>query len=139
MRTNGVVAGLHVLPEMDVGVVEDVDVQVHVVEALRAQHHGHVIATVQQRNCAQEELLLCHLQIASLSLSQPCSMPFCSIQASSPMPREDHIPCTELCCFFVGVVCISPFPAPTSCSTLSCKRYGALHADVTRELLHDTY
>ena len=54
----GVVAGLHVLPELQVGVVEDVAVAVQVGEALRRQHHRHVIARVEQRQRAQEEVRL---------------------------------------------------------------------------------
>lgn len=46
-EAHGVVAGLHVLPEVDVGVVEDVGVHVEVVEALRRQHHGHVVPTIE--------------------------------------------------------------------------------------------
>lgn len=42
-EAQSVVARLHVLPEVDVGVVEDVLMQVEVVEALRGQHHANVI------------------------------------------------------------------------------------------------
>ena len=42
-EAKGVVSGLHVLPEVHVGVVEDVRVQVEVVEALRRQHHTNII------------------------------------------------------------------------------------------------
>ena len=42
-EAQGVVPRLHVLPEMHIGVVEDVGVQVQVVEALRGQHHAHII------------------------------------------------------------------------------------------------
>lgn len=33
-------------PEVDVGVIEDVGVHVEVVEALRAQHHAHVVTAI---------------------------------------------------------------------------------------------
>ena len=42
-EAQGVVSRLHVLPEMHIGVVEDVRVQVQVVKALRGQHHAHII------------------------------------------------------------------------------------------------
>ena len=42
-ETQGIVSRLHVLPEMHIGVIEDVRVQVEVVEALRGQHHAHII------------------------------------------------------------------------------------------------
>ena len=51
-----VVAGLHVLPEVHVGVVEDVAGQAQVVEALRRQHHAHVVTAVEQRYRARPEL-----------------------------------------------------------------------------------
>ena len=42
-EAQGVIPRLHVLPEMHIGVVEDVRVQVQVVKALRRQHHAHII------------------------------------------------------------------------------------------------
>ena len=42
---------------MHVGVVEDVGVRVEVVEALRAQYHADVVASVEERDHLQEELL----------------------------------------------------------------------------------
>ena len=61
-EANGIVAGLHVLPEVDVAVVENVCMQIHVVEALGTEHHGDIVSAIQQRNCLEEEILLCHLQ-----------------------------------------------------------------------------
>lgn len=40
---------LHVLPEVDVGVVEDVSVQVEIVEALRGEHHAHIVTAIKER------------------------------------------------------------------------------------------
>lgn len=60
-ETPGIISWLHVLPELAVGVVEDVCVVVQVVEALRGQHHAHIVTAVKQRQRAQEELWLCHL------------------------------------------------------------------------------
>ena len=54
-EAEGVVAGLHVLPEVDVLVVEDVAVLVQVVEALRAEHHADVVAAVHHGHHLQEE------------------------------------------------------------------------------------
>ena len=51
-----VIAGLHVLPEVHIGVVEDVAGQAQVVEALRRQHHAHIVAAVKQRHRARPEL-----------------------------------------------------------------------------------
>ena len=41
-----VIARLHVLPEVEIGVVEDVSVPVEVVKALRREDHGHIITTI---------------------------------------------------------------------------------------------
>lgn len=60
-EAQGVVAWLHVLPEVHVGVVEDVGVQVEVVEALRRQDHANVVATIKQRQGLQKEVLAGHL------------------------------------------------------------------------------
>ena len=42
-EAQGVVARLHVFPEVDVRVVEDVLMQVEVVKALGGQHHANVV------------------------------------------------------------------------------------------------
>ena len=55
-EADGVVADLRVLPELHVAVVEDVGVRVDVVEALRREHHAHVVARVKQRQRLQEEV-----------------------------------------------------------------------------------
>ena len=47
-EAQGVITRLHVLPEVHVGVVEDVGVQVEVVKALRRQNHANIIACSQQ-------------------------------------------------------------------------------------------
>mmetsp|Transcript_14192 Transcript_14192/g.42859 ORF Transcript_14192/g.42859 Transcript_14192/m.42859 type:complete len:266 (-) Transcript_14192:1319-2116(-) len=60
-EAQGVVARLHVLPEVDVGVVEDVAALVEVPEALGTEHHAHVIAAVQHGDHAHEEGGVCHL------------------------------------------------------------------------------
>jgi hypothetical protein len=44
-------------------VVEDVGVQVEVVEALRGEHHAHVVAAVEQRQRLDEEVLAGHLRM----------------------------------------------------------------------------
>ena len=62
-ETQRVVARLHVLPEVHVGVVEDVRVQVQVVEALRREHHGDVVAAVKEWQRLEEELLAGNLQL----------------------------------------------------------------------------
>ena len=61
-EAKGVISGLHVFPEMDVGVVEDVRMQIEVVEALRREHHADVITAIEQRQSLQEELLAGNLQ-----------------------------------------------------------------------------
>ena len=45
------------LPEVHVGVVEDVRVRVEVVEALRREDHPDVVAAVEERDHLEEELL----------------------------------------------------------------------------------
>lgn len=47
---------------MDIGVVEDVRVQIEVVEALRREHHAHIVTAIKQRQSLQEELLASNLQ-----------------------------------------------------------------------------
>ena len=42
-EAKGVVARLHVLPEVHIRVVKDVGVEIQVVEALGGQHHAHII------------------------------------------------------------------------------------------------
>ena len=70
-----VIARLHVLPEVHVGMVEDVAVQVEVVEALRGQHHAHIIAPVEQRQRLQEEFLAGHLAPRSTPSPQSAALP----------------------------------------------------------------
>lgn len=60
-EVDGVVAVLRVLPELDVGVVEDIAVGARVVEGLGAQHHSHVIAAIQHRHHLQEKVRVRHL------------------------------------------------------------------------------
>ena len=55
-EVDGVVAVLRILPELDVGVVEDVGVGLQVVEGLRRQDHAHVIPAIHQRDHLQEEV-----------------------------------------------------------------------------------
>lgn len=45
-----IISRLHVLPEVNVGVVENVLMQVQVVEALGGQHHANIIACSHQQN-----------------------------------------------------------------------------------------
>ena len=40
---------LHVLPEVDIGVIKDIGVQIEVVEALWREHHTHVVTAVKER------------------------------------------------------------------------------------------
>jgi hypothetical protein len=47
-EAQGIVSRLRVLPEMDVGVVEDVGVDVQIVEGLGGEHHADVIAPVEE-------------------------------------------------------------------------------------------
>ena len=61
-EAKGIISRLHVLPEMDIGVVEDVRVQVEVVEALRGEDHAHIVTAIKQRQSLQEELLASNLQ-----------------------------------------------------------------------------
>ena len=53
---------LHVLPEVHIGVVEDVGMQVEVVEALRGEHHAHVVAAVEEVQRLEVEAGGRHLQ-----------------------------------------------------------------------------
>lgn len=50
-ESKGIISWLHVLPEVNVGVVEDVLMKVEVVEALRGQHHTNVITCTRQQFC----------------------------------------------------------------------------------------
>ncbi len=70
-EVDGVVAVLRILPELDIGVVEDVGVLAQIVEALRRQHHAHVVAPVQQRHHLQEEVRVGHLH--SITNDQRCA------------------------------------------------------------------
>ena len=53
---------LRILPEVDVSVVEHVGVQPKVVEALRRQHHAHIIAAIEQRQRLQKEVWIRNLE-----------------------------------------------------------------------------
>ena len=52
----GISTGLHILPEMHVGVVEDVGVKIQVVECLRGEHHANIVPLIQQGNGLQKEV-----------------------------------------------------------------------------------
>ena len=52
---------LSVLPEVDVGVVEDVRPLVEVVEGLRGQYHPYIIPSIKQRQSLEVEVLVGHL------------------------------------------------------------------------------
>ena len=52
---------LRILPEVDVGVVEDVGVEARVVEGLGGEDHGHVVARVEFVQRLQEEVGVGHL------------------------------------------------------------------------------
>ena len=45
---DGVIAVLSILPELDVGVVEDVRIDVDVVVALGGEHHAHIVTPVKE-------------------------------------------------------------------------------------------
>jgi hypothetical protein len=61
-ETKGIIAWLHVFPEVNVGMVEDVRVLIQVVETLRRKDHADIIATVKVWQSLQEELLAGNLQ-----------------------------------------------------------------------------
>lgn len=63
-EAQGVIARLHVLPEVDVGVVEEVSIGVEIVESLWGQHHANILATVKQPDGLDEEVPAGHLQQA---------------------------------------------------------------------------
>ena len=83
-EAKGIISRLHVLPEMDVGVVEDVRVQIEIVEALRREHHAHVITAVKERQGLQEELFAGNLQTMSRVSCFPCKRKLQSQQKSEP-------------------------------------------------------
>ena len=58
-----VIAVLRVLPELHIGVIEDIGIDVHVVEALRREHHAHIIASVEQWQRLKEEVRIGDLHI----------------------------------------------------------------------------
>ena len=78
-EAKGVVARLHVLPEVHVGVVEDVGMEVEVVEALRGQHHAHIIT------CTATIVTGSHLVV-----SHPWQDAAMSTQADSGAARRCH-------------------------------------------------
>ena len=61
-ESKGIVSGLHVLPEVDVLVIEDVAVQVEVVEALGGENHAHIVTAIHHRQHLEEEGGVCHLK-----------------------------------------------------------------------------
>ena len=67
-EAEGIIARLHVLPEVDVGVVEDIGVQVEIVEALWRQYHPHIIAPIKERHRLQEEVLAADLRACQTRL-----------------------------------------------------------------------
>ena len=75
---------LRILPKLDVAVVEDVLVGVHVVEGLRGQHHAHIVARVKQRERLQEEVRVRHLQTHHIpQRSALASHPVVGLQAAA--------------------------------------------------------
>ena len=61
-ETKGVIPWLHVLPEMNIAMIEDICCTIQIMEALRRQHHAHISASIKERHCSQKEVLSCHLQ-----------------------------------------------------------------------------
>ncbi len=62
---DGIIAVLRILPEMNIGVVEDVGPHAQIVEALGGEDHAHIVARVKQRQRLQEKVGVCHLQSPS--------------------------------------------------------------------------
>jgi hypothetical protein len=58
---DGIIAVLCILPEMDIGVVEDISPHAQIVEALGGEDHAHIVAGVKQRQRLQEKVRVCHL------------------------------------------------------------------------------
>lgn len=56
-EAQSIIAWLHVLPEVNIGVVEDVGVHVEVVETLRRQDHADVVPTIKVWYRLQEKFL----------------------------------------------------------------------------------
>ena len=61
-EVDGIIAMLRVLPKLDVAVIEDILVGVHIVEGLRGQHHAHIVTRVEQGQRLQEEVRICNLR-----------------------------------------------------------------------------
>ncbi len=60
-EADGIIAVLRILPKLDVPVVENVLIGVHIVEGLRRQHHPHIVSGVEQWQRLQEEVRIGHL------------------------------------------------------------------------------
>ena len=52
-----IITRLHVFPEMDVAVIEDICGPVQVVEALRRKPHADIPSPIKKRDCSQKEIL----------------------------------------------------------------------------------
>ncbi len=63
VEVDGVISVLCILPKLDVAMIEHVGMQVHVVEALRGEHHAHVIPRIEEWQCLIEELDVCNLRM----------------------------------------------------------------------------
>ena len=61
-EAQGIIARLHVFPEMDVGVVEEVSIGIQIVKGLGGQHHPHILPPIKQPQSAQKEVSPWHLQ-----------------------------------------------------------------------------
>ena len=60
-EAKSVISWLRILPEMNVGVVENVCVQPQVVEGLGGEHHANIVAQVKQRDGFDVEVCVCQL------------------------------------------------------------------------------
>lgn len=102
-EAQSIIARLHVLPEVDVGVVENVLMQVEVVEALRGKHHPHIITchahhhTVSNPTYTDRQTapLLAGIQIAPLSgpeamVQSPATLSVHLQQCHMRMSRDQH-------------------------------------------------
>lgn len=59
-----VIAGLGVLPELHIGVIEHICAHIHIVEALGGQHHAHIVSSIKQWQRLQEKVRIADLQQA---------------------------------------------------------------------------
>ena len=83
-KPNGIIAVLGVLPKLNVSVIEDVLVGVHVVERLWGQNHAHIIPSVEERDHLGEEINVCNLQSQQhISNSASCKQMHSSIAATA--------------------------------------------------------